>query len=95
VKVPYEVVSILSRELYKKQQEADKEEALMEMQPTVDFLEKLGFRVETYYDYPTPIEYGCAYMEVYDKDGKEITRKQREELRELAWKQGLEIGDYV
>lgn len=95
VEVPYEVVSILSRELYKKQLEADKEEALLNMQPSVDFLESLGYRVETHYDYPTPIEYGYAYMEVYDKDGKEITRKQREELRELAWKQGLEIGDYV
>lgn len=95
VEVPYEVVSILSRELYKKQLEADREEALLEMQPTVHFLTNLGYRVETYYDYPTPIEYGYAYMEVYDKNGKSLTREQREELRRLAYEQGLEIRDYV
>lgn len=95
VKVPNEVIEILARELRIKQLEAEKEEALQEMQPTVDFLTNLGYRVETYYDYPTPIEYGHAYMEVYDKDGKEITRKQREELRELALKQDLGIEDYV
>lgn len=95
VKVPNEVVEILARELRTKQLEADAEEALLEMQPAVDFLTNLGYRVETYYDYPTPIEYGGAYMEVYDKDGKEITREKREELRELARKQGLGIEDYV
>lgn len=95
VEVPDKVVDILAKELRLKKLEADKEEAMMEMQPAVDFLESLGYRVETYYDYPTPIEYGYAYMEVYDKDGKRITRKQREELRDLALEQGLGIGDYV
>lgn len=95
VEVPDKVVDILAKELRLKKLDADREEALLEMQPTVDFLTNLGYRVETYYDYPTPIEYGYAYMEVYDKNGKSLTREQREELRRLAYEQGLEIRDYV
>lgn len=95
ITVPPSVVRTLSRELRKKQIEIEEQKALNKVKPVVDFLnEYFPNMFEARYDWPTPEEYGYAYIDFKDYSNRPY-RDEIEPLIEPAWEKGLRIEDYI
>lgn len=95
ITVPPSVVQTLSRELRKKQIEIEEQKALDEVQPVVDFLnEHFPNMFEARYEWPTPEEYGYAYISIKDYSNRPY-RDEIESLIEPALERDLSIEDYI
>ena len=95
IEVPPSVVQTLSRELRKKQIEIEEQKALDEVKPVVDFLnEHFPDMFEARYEWPTPEEYGYAYIDFKDYSNRPY-RDEIEPLIEPAIEQDIHIQDYI
>ncbi len=95
IEVPYDMVRILSREMRNAQQEAERQKALDEVQPVVDFLnEHFPNMFVGRYDYPTPQEYGYAYVDFKDWSHRPY-RDEVEPLIQIALDKDIYIEDYI
>lgn len=95
IKVPREVTEIFADEMRKKEREDKKNKAIAEVQPAVDFLNKhFPDMFVARYEYPTPIEYGHAYIDFVDWS-KRPYRDEVEPLIKVAMEQNIYIEDYL
>lgn len=95
IDVPLEVKEIFARELRAKQREDEKAQAIAEIQPAVDFLnEHFPNMFNAQYEYPTPIEYGYAYIGFTDWSNRPY-RDEVEPLIAVALEKGIYIEDYL
>ena len=95
IEVPQSVVQTLARELRQKKMEIEEQKALDEVQPVVDFLnEHFPNMFEARYEWPTPEEYGYAYIDFKDYSNRPY-RDEIESLIEPALEKGLSIEDYI
>jgi hypothetical protein len=95
VEVPYWVKKAWVKEMRQKQMEIEEKKALGEVQPVVDFLnEHFPNMFEARYEWPTPEEYGYAYIDFKDYSNRPY-RDEVEPLISPALEKGLSIEDYI
>lgn len=93
--VPQDMVNILAREMRRKQREIEKQKALDEVRPVVDFLNKhFPNMFEARYEWPTPVEYGYAYVDFKDWSNRPY-RDEVEPLIGMAFENDIYIEDYM